>query len=348
MDSLASESSLRSLRRALDSLPDKIDETYRVAMQRIQSQDSARTKCANQVLSWVLFARRRISIGELRCALAVEEDDSYLDKSALPEVDYIFSTCGGLVVMDDSEIVRFIHFTAQDYFDRACHPELSSAQSYLATVCITYLSFSTFATGPCSDLIDEVPVRITKTSGWRNSPSRVGDLIRKRLDDNVLLRYVSVHWGNHVRECGNQDYVIHTRTLQLLKRKSNISCSIETRYFSPLAYGEFPGNFPRDFPRDVADLHVAAGFGLEFVVEESLQQGTDVDVRDSKGRTPLDWARAEGRVNIIKSLLRKGANYQIHSRGIGHARYKWAVLGKDYSLSIMDPSRVVQLIPLEF
>ena len=204
MDSLASKSSPPSLRRALDCLPDGLDKTYDEAMMRIQSRESTKD-FVNKILSWVAFSQRPMTINELRCALAVEREDSYLDKETLPMADFLLSVCGGLIVVDESEIVRFVHFTAQDYFARA--GRLASAHNYLATVCITYLSFSTFDIGPYQD-----SGLATENKHRWSEYEKVLALVHKPLKDNALLSYVSVHWGDHVRKCGNQDHAIHTST----------------------------------------------------------------------------------------------------------------------------------------
>lgn len=247
-------------------------------MDRIQSQDRSKVDCANQILSWVIFARRPITIEELRCALAVEPEDSNLDEAALLDRGYLLSVCGGLIMISgDTETVRFIHYTAQEYFERAHHHQFSSAQEYLATTCITYLSFSTFASGPLPGL-------------------------QKRLE-NALLDYASVHWGNHVRECRNQDPAIRTTVTRFLTRKSNVCCSIQSsRRWVSSSLSDL------GVPTDVSDLHVAASFGLEWLVEERLQQGASVDSRDSYGQTPLHQASANGHINITKRLLESGAN----------------------------------------
>ncbi len=282
IDSLSSENNRRHLRRALETLPEKLDDTYDRTWQRIQSQSRSKVDCANQILSWVIFAQRPIGLEELRCALAVELQDSYLDEEALPERGYLLSVCGGLIVIsEDKETVRFIHYTTQEYFQRTAHPGFSSAQAYLASICITYLSFSTFASGPCI---------------FPNF-APVGERLRK----NVLLGYASQYWGDHIRECHNQDPAIPAMATKFLTRKTNVSCSIE-------AAGDHRFMSQLPFPKDVTDLHVAAAFGLEWLTEVLLQQGANVDARDSNGRTPLHNAAAGGHLNIIKILFGRGAN----------------------------------------
>ena len=284
MDLLASENSRRDLGRALDSLPDKLDETYNKAMLRLRSQEPVKTKCAFKVLSWVLFAQRPLEIEELRCAFAVEENDLSLAEEALPDADSLLSVCGGLIVVDDSEVVRFIHFTAQQYFNRASHSELSSAHAYLTTVCITYLSFPVFASGACGD-----------------SSYEECDRLQERLEENVILGYAAKHWGDHVRECCDVDPTIHAMARKFLTRKANVSCATEAAHHERL-WRRLPRCL-RHAPRDVTDLHIAAAFGLEKMTKELLEQGACVDAHDSQAHTPLYNASTNGHVNTIKCLL---------------------------------------------
>lgn len=278
-------------------------------MHRIQSQNNGQVKTANKILSWVIFAQRPITIEELRCALAVEPEDSCLDKEALRDRGYLLSVCSGLIVITEkTEIVRFIHYTTQEYFERACHPQFVSAQTYLATTCITYLSFSTFASGPSLVLSDKQS-RNAHAPEVRLKKSEADARLMKKLKENSLLAYASVHWGVHVRECRDQDLAIHAKVTGFLSRKAHVSCSIETTHHlqangrnTELRFTEFLS------PIGVSDLHVAADFGLEWLTEELLQQGASVDAQDSNGWTPLHKASAKGHINIIKRLVEKGAN----------------------------------------
>ena len=284
---MSSADSLRRLRRALENLPKELDDTYDQAMNRIQCQKRSKTDLANKVLSWVIFARRPVTIEELRCALAVEPGDSDLDEEGLPDSGYLLSVCGGLVMISgDTETVRFIHYTVQEYFERARHPQSSSAHTYLATTCITYLSFSTFATLLFEHEYEDPP----------NTPVQL-------LGDHVLLQYASKHWGNHVRECCDQNPAIHAMVRSFLTRKANVSCSLAAGYceHSFVIFEPFSSS-------NVTDLHVAATFGLHWLVEELLQQGASVDARGPAGRTPLHEAAAGGYTNVVRSLLERGAN----------------------------------------
>ena len=225
-----------------------------------------------------------MTIEELQCALAVEDGDTDLDEEGLPNREYLLSVCGGLVMISGyDETLRFIHYTVQEYFECARHSHLSSAQTYLATTCITYLSFSTFATG----FID------------RRS-------FRRYSDDHALLLYASLHWGDHVRECHDQDPAIRAIVMVFFTLRANVLVSKQVRY--PLSGWDWSDISGPVFSNSCSDVHVAATFGLDWLVEELLQRGANIDARDLRKLTPLHVAAAGGHTNVIKSLLERGAN----------------------------------------
>src|SRR5206468_1050722 len=99
---------------------------------------------------------------ELRHALAVELDTSELDEENIPETGDIVSVCAGLVTVDEeSNIIRLIQRTTQEYFERTWTSWFSNAPTYIAKTCATYLLFDAFQTGFCpTDEEFEVRLRL--------------------------------------------------------------------------------------------------------------------------------------------------------------------------------------------
>ena len=253
-----------------------------------------------------------MTLEKLRCALAVEDGDTDLDEEGLPNREYLLSVCGGLVMITgDTETVRFIHYTVQEYLERSRHSQLSSAQTYLATTCITYLSFSTFAIGSIEN------------------PSF--KTFKRYLDDHALLRYASVHWGDHVRECHDQDPAIRAIVRVFLTLRANVLCSKQYGYFN----GGWSNIKGPAFSNDVSDLHIAAAFGLDWLVKEFLQQGAIVDARDARERTPLHEAAAGGHTNVIKSLLERGANPKSRDLWKQNAMELAAIAGHEHAIRLL-------------
>ncbi|TAQ86535.1 hypothetical protein B7494_g5159 [Chlorociboria aeruginascens] len=87
---------------------------------------------------------------ELQHAIAVGIDELELDEDNLPDIEDIVSVCAGLVIVNkESNIIRLVHYTTQEYFNRTQSHWFPSADAEIATICVTYLSISVFEGGAC-------------------------------------------------------------------------------------------------------------------------------------------------------------------------------------------------------
>lgn len=86
---------------------------------RIEGQVVNQTELAKQVLSWITCAKRPMTTSELQHALAVEANRQELDEDNLVQIEDIVSVCAGLVTVDKKiGIIRLVHYTTQEYFER--------------------------------------------------------------------------------------------------------------------------------------------------------------------------------------------------------------------------------------
>src|ERR1700733_935395 len=143
----------KAIRTALKKLPrgsQAYDQAYKDAMERIRGQVIDSQELAKQVLLWITCAKRPLTILELRHALAVEAGESELDEENFPEIEDMVSVCAGLVtVNEESDIIRLVHYTTQEYFERTWTSWFSNAQTDITKICVTYLSFDAFEAGFC-------------------------------------------------------------------------------------------------------------------------------------------------------------------------------------------------------
>ncbi|KAH7022160.1 ankyrin repeat protein, partial [Ilyonectria destructans] len=127
-----------------------LDPAYKEAMERINEQKPSVRRLANKVLSWITCAKRPLTTLELQHALAVEVGDTKLDEENIERIERIVSVCAGLVTVDkESGIIRLGHYTTQEYFEQMQTQFFPDAETYIATICGTYLSFIVFKSGPC-------------------------------------------------------------------------------------------------------------------------------------------------------------------------------------------------------
>jgi hypothetical protein len=280
-DSLIGEWSEKQIRFALERLPtgdDGYDKAYRTAMERIEGQLKPQKKLAKMVLSWITCARRPLSTTELQHAVAIETNTYVLDENNLPLIDNMVSVCAGLVTVDkDSNIIRLVHYTTQEYFQRTRDKWLANAESDIAKSCVTYISFSAFERGVCLTY----------------------DKFKERLSLNKLYDYAARNWGHHARK----DPESYKYTIAFLEDSMKVRASYQVI--------EGPRQYDFDsqkYDRSITGLHLVAYFGLqETVARLLLDKGAEINATDEYGRTPLSWAAYNGHEAIARLLLDKGA-----------------------------------------
>ncbi|KAF2186639.1 ankyrin repeat protein [Zopfia rhizophila CBS 207.26] len=127
-----------------------LNDAYSEAIVRIDRQLPEDSALAKRVLSWITYAQRPLTTGELCHALAVELGEENLNYDNIPDVEDIVSVCAGLVTVDEeSNVIRLVHYTTQEYSEQIREKWNPSAQYDISSTCITYLCFNTFRTGSC-------------------------------------------------------------------------------------------------------------------------------------------------------------------------------------------------------
>lgn len=272
-----------------------LDRAYTDAMDRIRGQEKGFRELAERVLLWIICAMRPLETSELQHALAVEIGDTELDMDGIVDTDRMVSVTAGLVTIDkESNIIRLVHYTTQEYFDQTWMQWFPNAHVEITKICITYLSFKIFD-GQTWE----------KWTGFDE---------RKR--SNVFYRYAAKYWANHARHASvfiKEVYdFLHFREKMPWSNKSYLAIA--------------PHNMPA--------LHVAAYLGLleptsmllqtqhldlkdnhnrtplmwaiighqEPLVRLLLDKGASVDTQDKGSQTPLFYASCEGHEGILRLL----------------------------------------------
>ena len=196
LDSLATKTTLRSLREAIEFAPKDLDELYIQAWNRINNQNSDSRHDAKKALCWLSCSFRQLRVQELRHALAIREGDRIMNEENLMNFDRLVRSCAGLVTVDkESQIVRLIHQTAQDFFDGRSGEYFLDAHTQLARTCVTYLSFNEFAQGPC----EVTSFRPFDEDHSIKGPIAASRFLPTRLKRNPFMDYAAHHWGDHAR-----------------------------------------------------------------------------------------------------------------------------------------------------
>ncbi|KAL9118356.1 MAG: hypothetical protein Q9187_005101 [Circinaria calcarea] len=279
LDSLADKITPKAIKLALQKLPkgsEALKIAYGEALERIDGQKPGFKTLAKQVLSWITYAERQLTISELQHALAVEIGENELDEANLPESDDMISACAGLVTVDqESNVIRLVHYTAQEYFERIRLSWAPDAQTEITRTCLTYLSFNAFGPGPCKNDED----------------------FEARLQQNVLLEYAAKYFGWHARAASNE--VTKQLVLNFLDGNLKLDYLNQVIMTSKPAYT----GYSQHWQTQITAMHLAAYFGLKEVIIELLKGGHLPDPKDSDDGTPLSWAVKYGREAVVKLLV---------------------------------------------
>jgi ankyrin repeat protein len=283
MDLIVSKATQNEIRKALENLPKGLDESYRDALKRIESQNHDDCQRAKRTLYWISHALRPLTVVELQSALAVMPRGTRLDTGDLVHQDIFLSICAGLVVIDpESNVFRLVHFSAQRYFEGVRADIFPDAQADIASSCLTYISFEAFASGPCP----------------------TDQQLEARIGEHPFLEYAAENWGNHLR--GKAEDVLEARNLALdfLDDKQKVTSSVQVTFAKKVDRE----GWSQDFATGVEPLRLAAGFGLTRIARLLVEQGADVRSRDSHGTTALHEAAGIGCDDIVSLLLENGAD----------------------------------------
>ncbi|KAF5005581.1 hypothetical protein FDECE_7988 [Fusarium decemcellulare] len=279
LGSLIGKRSPASLKSSLKKLPkgsDAYDHAYKDAMERIRRQAGDTEQLAKDVLSWIVCAYKPLTIEELRHALAVEIDNPLFDEENLPDAEDMVSSCVGLVTIEDeSNIIRLVHYTAQEYFERNKNEWFREADDYMTDVCVSYLTLDEFSSGDCE----------------------TQEGLMERLHRFPLYSHATKAWGHHARVANT----VSERALFFLTTADLLDAASQVLVYDRVNVG-IHGVHPQH-TRKTTGLHFAAHFGLDKYVSLLLDAGHFADARDGNGRSPLHWAAKTGQINVINLLL---------------------------------------------
>jgi ankyrin repeat protein len=277
-------------------------------MRRIEAQDMESQQLAKHVISWIVCAKRPLTTLELQHALAVVISETELDHLNFTPDNEIVSVCAGLVTVDErSGIIRLVHYTTQEYFQKAQEHWFPNAETDITKVCVSYLSFHAFESGPCDPFTE----------------------LQRRLDRYKLYDYSAKNWGHHARKAS----ILCPEVIRFLNCEMKLEASIQALLPLRNRWYLIDGGKTR-----MTGLHLAAYFGVEGTVNTLLSeevattiQTTDgqamlrarLDLKDGFRRTPLSWAAKNGHEAVVKQLLDKGADMDTRDEG-GLTPLSWA------------------------
>ena len=218
MDSLRDKTSSKLIRKALEILPkgsDALDLAYHGAMQRVEDQMEGVRVLAKQLLGWLTYSERLMTVEEIQHALAVEPGMPDFDEDNLGDIDEIVGFCAGLVIIDEeTQIIRLVHYTTQEYFRRNGDKILTSAQQDIAISCLTCLLYEEYRDGWVVEVEKEKNI---EGDNGEDAPRKEDEYeheeffrpwsgksrksVEARVQNYPFLEYAARYWATHARLC---------------------------------------------------------------------------------------------------------------------------------------------------
>lgn len=332
MDSLRDKTSSKLIRKALEILPkgsDALDLAYHGAMQRVEDQMEGVRVLAKQLLGWLTYSERLMTVEEIQHALAVEPGTPDFDEDNLGDIDEIVGFCAGLVIIDEeTQIIRLVHYTTQEYFRRNGDKILTSAQQDIAISCLTYLLYEEYRDGWVVEVEKEENIEGDNGGDAPRNEDEYEDedffrpwsgksrkSVEARVQKHPFLEYAARYWVTHAILCEQPN--VTELMMTLVKDDRRVSSASQVLFFLDREF-DILEMFDRIKSRSsLSAMHVLAYLGFEEMISELLNHGIEADDEDSAQRTPLWWAASRGHHAAVELLLSQN-HVNANNRGLAY------------------------------
>ena len=289
---------------SLFDLPSDLESLYSILLDRFIHDEHGSANQAEELLRWVCFAKRPLSVEEMSYALEIEQslqaafDDlsegriTSLSARVAVYKQQLRARCRGLLeVREPGAKVHFIHRSARDFLMNKASVEWSSkedpkrnlvqsADIHLAEICLSYISYHA-ETSPLD----------------RNSIE--GEAV-------AFLDYATDYWYEHAKSADQPD-ISHTVLLKLSRWPS----AKVLGHWAYLHQKEIGDGTVSEY-WGWSTLHVAAAFGIHNLVLaiQDVEHSNLIrwNVGDAVGRTPLALAAEKGQLSLVRFLIEAGVD----------------------------------------
>jgi len=296
---------IRVIQSYIRKLPSELLELYATILAGID--DGERFESLN-LMRWVCFALRPLSLKEIRHAIAIDPNtpcttlhESMDGESVTTNEDMrirIIDLSKGLAetrVHNKQDFVQFIHESVKDFLVQGGLQSLESigvgtitgrSNLSLAWACVRYFT------------MDEIVARVAGIT--INHPFKYE--VRKHLESTYpLMCYAILSWVQHAAQAG-EEQLLTDDLFQLFHqfcRPSERKLDHWIWLHSDLRWWSHPR--PTE---GMTILHVIAMHGFSNVLLRFLDsRDVTVDSKDNGGRTPLSWAAGQGHEQIVRLLV---------------------------------------------
>ncbi|KAK4098485.1 hypothetical protein N658DRAFT_431842, partial [Parathielavia hyrcaniae] len=202
---------VEAMEAVLREIPRGLSNMYSRMVQSV-AQDPRKLALATSILTWVALACRPLTVGELRCAVKVDINQTLQNPTkAIPDL------CGQLVFIDRQNRIQVIHDTAREFllsasFGLALSAETKQDHTRLASLLLRYLS---------SDVLKPSPSPSQRNPGHLKGFSKPA--VAPSLLDTSLLDYACTFFSEHVCRSSPSDHQLMDDLVNFLQANSVLS-----------------------------------------------------------------------------------------------------------------------------
>jgi Ankyrin repeats (3 copies)/NACHT domain len=286
LDQLRTLKNDKAIRKALETLPRGLNETYVQALhQLVKHHEPDEVVQIERLLRWLVHAARPLNIDEMAEVIAVDFGQRTFDLSAVVTDPIDLLKYGESLITISGEKSRYLqlsHFSVKEFLESEyCldkvprfYMEKIRSNAQIAQVCLTALSFDEHA-------IDHEDENDNNTTPPVECP--------------LLYEYSISHWVDHYHVAHSSDTTPKALATSLLVSKAvNRNFAFMRKYL-----GRRSSYLP---------IHYCAQYGLVYFLQDILDSGVDIDVESEPYGTPLNFAARHDRAVVNEFLLDRCAD----------------------------------------
>ena len=304
---------IRKARQNIAEMSGQLSELYKTILENIKDR-----KRATQLLQWICFAQRPLSLDELRYAMIVDITNNFTSlKECESSVDFtqtnnqmkkkVNSLSGGLAETN-GPTVRFIHQSVNDYLLRDGLSKLDNSLFHDVNHYLHQSNLQSLHSSLSDDVVGLAHFRLSRScvkyllskelmgeARQFNSLTKKDRWVKEgELSTRFPFLWYSVEWVWHAETVEKQR--IRQEDLLYLFQwptvRSWADCFFISSYKKEVLLGE-------------ALLFVASRHGLSSVIRAMLNSGASIDLnsRGLRGNTPLICAAERGHEAVVQILM---------------------------------------------
>jgi ankyrin repeat protein len=288
-----------AIRTKLKSLPKTLPDLYKKILCAIEPDD---VEFANDILRWVVWAERPLTLRELTTAIAIQSEHrsmSALTELVEPNLESELRSILGALIAVQNDIVYLVHQSAKEFPKETNSTQIEwlSLQSnesnlHITVSCMTYLSFDEF----------ENPL----------VASEVRTKSEKGLVDDLFFDYASSYWPAHMKQLDDelqQEPLVKKTFLYFAQSSKKLT----------LAWNNYR-HYVMNYPQGNTPLVITTNYGVPHLIQFLLDDGADINAwcNEMHG-TALHQAATNGMEHIVRLLVDRGADINTHRGNDGSA-----------------------------